>query len=963
MSKDSKLSDMLVNEANKRWDEFCNASENAGVSIIYPPEIISEIKRVFSFSDFVAKTCIRNPEMPDNLIRTGDLQKTYKQGDYYNKLETYISEFAENQAALQSSIQQILRRFRCREMVRIAWRDLAGHADLSETMADLSDLADSCIEHALSLLYRWECEKSGVPFGTDGSQQHLVVLGMGKLGAYELNFSSDIDLIFAYPEHGETKGAKSVTNEQFFSKLCRDMIKLLGANTPDGIVFRVDMGLRPFGEAGPLVMNFDNLETYYENQGREWERYAWIKARVAAGDKQAGKRLLARLNPFIYRRHLDFGVYDSLRDMKQKISLEVKRKGMEDNIKLGPGGIREIEFFGQIFQLTRGGISPVLQERRIQNVLKILVRENCIEQKECDELQAAYVFLRNTEHRLQEVSDKQTHKLPSDPLGKERLAASMGFDSPAELMSQLEKYMENVHCHFTNLLGTENDTKNCDTETESELKALWNDTTEAEHSKDILEYAGFGNPDDVIQLLNYLNDNLVSTKISREGRERIDRLVPLVIRQAGRSEQPVLCLTRIINLIIAVKTRTSYISLLLENPGALAHLIKLANTSSWILAYLTSHPATLDELLDPRSLYFPPKKPDLEREIHRRLEQIPVSDLEYRMDALRVFKQVNILRVAAADITNTIPLMRISDHLSYIAEVVLNEVVEMAWAHLVEKHGEPTCCIKDGVCEKGFAVIAYGKLGGIELGYASDLDLVFLHAGTEGETKGEWPIDNAQFFTRLGQRVVHILTAHTPAGTLYEADMRLRPSGSGGILVSHAESFREYQVKKAWTWEKQAIIRARAVSGDSSLADFFENIRKQVLTQSRNKAGLQKDVSTMRERMRKEHLDSTPGIFDLKQGRGGIVDIEFFIQYLVLLNSHEHPKLVRWTDNVRLIGTLAETGIIDYITAYILRKAYLIYRSMGHRLNLQEKPATVPENRFRRLRKKVKQIWELYLFH
>ncbi len=959
MNTDSKFSDLLVNEANKRWDEFCDALERADISITYPDEIISEMKRVFGFSDFVAKSCARNPEMPCNLIRSGDIQRTYKQGEYYNKLKTYISD--QPQVSLQSSIQQILRRFRCREMVRIAWRDIAGRADLSETMADLSDLADSCIEHALSLLYQWECEKSGVPFGTDGSQQHLVVLGMGKLGAYELNFSSDIDLIFAYPEPGETKGAKSVTNEQFFSKLCRDLIKVLGANTPDGIVFRVDMGLRPFGESGPLVMNFDSLETYYETQGREWERYAWIKARVAAGDKQAGNRLLKRLNPFIYRRHLDFGVYESLRDMKQKISMEVKRKGMEDNIKLGPGGIREIEFFGQIFQLARGGIIPVLQERRIQEVLKILARENCIKQNECNELEAAYVFLRNTEHRLQEVSDKQTHKLPDDLLGKERLAASMGFDTPAAFTSHLEKYMENVHCHFTSLLKTENDTKNGDTETENELKALWNGMTETEHSKNILADAGFIIPGSVIGLLDSLHDNLASTEISRKGRERIDKLVPLVLKQAGKSEQPAICLVRVINLITAVKTRTSYISLLLENPCALAHLIELANTSSWILAYLASHPATLDELVDPRSLYFPPEKSALEKDIHHRLEQIS-DDLEYQMDALRIFKQVNTLRVAAADITNTIPLMRISDHLSNIAEAVLNEVVELAWAHLVEKHGEPTCCLKDGVCEKGFAVIAYGKLGGIELGYSSGLDVVFLHAGTDGETKGgNWPIDNAQFFTRLGQRVVHILTAYTPTGTLYEADMRLRPSGSGGILVSHVDSFWEYQVKKAWTWEKQAIIRARAVSGDNSLANVFEDIRKQVLTQPRNKAELRKEVSNMRERMRKKHLDRKPGIFDLKQGVGGIVDIEFLIQYLVLLNSHKHPQLVKWTDNVRLIGTLAETGIIEDVTAYILRKAYLIYRSVGHRVNLQEKPATVPGNRFSRLRKKVEEIWASFI--
>lgn len=946
---------------NKKWDEFGNASQNAGISIKYSPEIISALKHVFVFSDFIAKACIRNPGMLDSLIRSGDLQRKYKQDEYYDNLKKHL-EYPKSDIRFPiSDIQSLVRHVRCREMVRIAWRDLAGWADLSETMADLSAFADSCIEHVLSLLYQWQCAKSGIPFGSGGTQQHLVVLAMGKLGACELNFSSDIDLIFAYPETGETKAAKSVSNEEFFVRLCRDLIKVLGANTWDGIVFRVDMGLRPFGKSGPLVMSFDALETYYETQGREWERYAWIKARAAAGDKEAGARLLERLNPFIYRRHLDFGVYESLRDMKDKISLEVRRKGMEDNIKLGPGGIREIEFFGQIFQLTRGGINPGLQERRIRDVLRILVRENFIKQKVCDELEAAYVFLRNTEHRLQEFSDQQIHKLPSDCAAKERLAASMGFDSPASFASQLERHMKNVHSHFVNLLETKNDIKNRGKETENKLKSVWMGLGEPEFCKDVLASVGFDNPDDVLQLLNHLHDDLTSAEICLEGQERIDKLIPLVLTETGRCEQPLLCLTRIIDLIKTVKKRTNYISLLLENPGALAHLITLAGTSSWILTYLTRHPPVLDELLDPRTLYFPPKRAALKKDIRHRLEQIPIHDLEYQMDALRVFKQVNTLRVAAADMTNIIPLMKISDHLSYIAEAVLNEVVELAWDHLVEKHGEPTCYLEGDTCDKGFAVIAYGKLGGFELGYGSDLDLVFLHAGADGETKGGRPIDNAQFFARLGQRVVHILTAHTPVGILYDADMRLRPSGSAGILVCHAESFREYQIRKAWTWEKQALIRARSVSGDISLARRFEDIRKEVLAQPRNKAELQEQVTDMRERMRKELLCREPGIFDLKQDTGGIVDIEFLVQYLVLLKSHEYPQLVRWTDNVRLIGVLAETGIIDDITAYILRKAYLIYRSIGHRLNLQEKTASVPENRFGSLRKKVGEIWELYL--
>ncbi|QTA92765.1 bifunctional [glutamate--ammonia ligase]-adenylyl-L-tyrosine phosphorylase/[glutamate--ammonia-ligase] adenylyltransferase [Desulfonema magnum] len=938
---------------NDKWDEFCVVIGEAGISSPDDPEMTAELERVFAFSDFVTRSCIRNPELLEDLIKSGDLKKTYTAEEYDNKLKAMLSGTED-----EANLGRVLRCVRRREMVRIACRDLSGRADLSETMADLSAFAEACIEHALSFLYEWECSKFGVPTGTDGSQQYLVVLGMGKLGAYELNFSSDIDLIFAYSEPGETIGGPAcVTNEEFFVRLCRRLLNVLGATSADGIVFRTDMGLRPYGESGPLVMNFDAMETYYQMQGREWERYAWIKARVVAGDKIAGAGLLKSLNPFIYRRYLDFGVFESLREMKQKISLEVRRKGMKDNIKLGPGGIREIEFFGQIFQLIRGGVVHSLQERGIQNILRILVRENHIEQNVCDELEAAYIFLRNTEHRLQEFSDQQTHQLPSDAPGQERLSGAMGFSDREAFASHLETHMENVHRHFNTLLETKASEKG-DEKTENDLEAVWLNLTEQEHSREVIKAAGFENPDEVLQLLNHLHDDLDTVTITREGRERIDKLVPLILRQISMSEPSAPGLNRIIELIKTVKKRTSYISLLLENPAALNHLIRLANSSSWIMSLLARHPVLLDELLDSRTLYVPPGRPELENEIRHRLEQISPDDLEWHMEELRIFKQTNTLRVAAADITEALPLMRVSDHLSSIAETVLNKVVELAWNHLVEIHGEPTCYLGQDTFERGFAVIAYGKLGGLELGYDSDLDLVFLHAGTDDQTiGGKRPTENSHFFGRLGQRVIHILTAPTSAGLLYEADMRLRPSGKSGVLVCHIEGFRDYQFNEAWTWEKQAIIKARAIIGSPRMIRRFEEIRTEVLARPRDKAKLREEVMSMRDTMRKELLKYDPETFDLKQGPGGMVDIEFLVQYLVLLKSHEHPELLEWTDNVRLIGTLAKTGIIDDITAYFLRKAYLTYRTVGHRLSLRKRPAKVPESQFRELREKVKEIY------
>lgn len=948
---------VLRENANTKFEAFCTATKDANLSLPDEPEFLDLLKRVFTFSDFISKICIRSPEVFIDLLESGDLQKKIDANAYDSKLESHLFGIKDD-----AQLSARLRRFRRREMLRIAWRDLAGWADLSETMADLSALADACIDQAVSFLHEWQCAENGVPTGDDGSEQHLVVFGMGKLGGLELNFSSDVDLIFTYPETGATRDtSEPISNGEFFLRLCRRLIKTISTNTPDGFVFRVDTDLRPFGENGPLVMSFNAMEEYYQAQGREWERYAWIKARVVAGDKSAGEQLLERLKPFIYRRYLDFGAFESLRNMKQKISLEVKRKGIADNIKLGPGGIREVEFFGQIFQLIRGGVTPSLQERSIQKVLGVLAHEDYIHRNVCDELTSAYIFLRTTEHRLQEFSDQQTHRIPSDPAAKVRLAASLGFDSPESFDRCLEKHREIVNEHFSKLLGTKDPepTDKQGREIDAGLEAVWKDLVEDDLRRKILETAGYAQPDAVKPLLDYLRNHTATRSLTSDGRNRLDELMPVMLKEIGRSERPIVVLNRIVDLIKIVEQRTNYLSLLLENPTAIVHLVKLANASPWIISFLSHHPVLLDELLDPRTLYRPPEKSELLTEIRRRLDPMAPHDLEYQIQELCIFKQVNTLRVAAADVTGALTLMRTSDHLTEIAETVLNQVVELAWNHLIEKHGTPTCRLNNKAIGRGFSVIAYGKLGGIEFGYGSDLDMVFLHAGTEGQTLGgPSPIDNQQFFARLGQRVIHILTTHTPVGMLYEPDMRLRPSGSSGILVSHIDGFKDYQMNKAWTWEHQALIKARPISGDETMAQRFEQIRNTVLAQPRDEETLRGEVVGMRERIRRELLKPETGFFDVKQDTGGIVDIEFLVQYLVLFNSWEYRELLRWTDNVRLLETLNETGIIDDYSAHILKVTYLTYRATVHQLNLQEKPAKVSEDRFRGLRKNVEAIWK-----
>ena len=951
------LPDILVQDLERKWEAFRQSSATNQVNLPKDRQVLKALQHVFAFSDFVAKNCTRNPLLLTDLICSGDIQRRYSKNTLDQKIKKALID-----ARDEESLILILRAVRCREMTRIAFRDLAGWSNFAETVSDLSALADACLEHSAAILFDELVETLGAPTADDGSLQRLVILGLGKLGAQELNFSSDVDLIFTYPKAGHTRGAsRSISNDDFFTRLCRRLIKAIGQPTPEGFVFRTDMRLRPYGENGPLVMHFDAMENYYERQGREWERYALIRARVVAGDKRAGNHLLERLNPFIYRRYLDYGAYDSLREMKRMISLEVKRKGMNRDIKLGKGGIREIEFFGHMFQLIRGGVTPDLQQRSIQKVLKILARDRHIPSEVSNELAAAYVFLRNAEHRLQEFADQQTHDLPVNEPHQMRLAASMGFTDAGEFLSQLDQHRSNVHRHFQILLEA-GDEPSQQSNLEERLQGIWQGVIRNSQAEITLTEIGFDQPREVLRLLDYLRNALGSNQLGDKGRRRLEKLIPKVLQEVGAGNRSETVLGRIIDLIKSIGGRISYLALLLENLLVLTHLIQLAGASPWIASFLSQHPVLLDELLDPRTLYKPPEVGQIRVDLKRRLRSAPSDDLEYQIEQLCVFKEINVLRVAAADVSGALPLMRVSDHLSGIAETLLTEVVQVAYDHLRKTLGAPSCELNGITCEKGFAVIAYGKLGGLELGYGSDLDLVFLHSGTREKTKGgQQAIDSAQFFNRLGQRVINILTAHTRAGKLYEIDMRLRPSGGSGVLVSHAEAFRDYQQNSAWTWEHQALIKARPILGDSMLTGHFTTTRKDVLSRPRQKSDLQQEVVGMRDRMRKELLKPEKGVFDLKQDTGGMVDIEFLVQYLVLLKSYKYPELQKWTDNVRLIQELITTGAIDEYTAHILKHAYLIYRAAAHQASLQQKPAKAPDEKFSHLRSRVEKIWSTFL--
>ncbi|MGY4878482.1 bifunctional [glutamate--ammonia ligase]-adenylyl-L-tyrosine phosphorylase/[glutamate--ammonia-ligase] adenylyltransferase [Vreelandella aquamarina] len=918
--------------------------------------------RVITISTFALDTLVRTPSLLLELDIAGELDSTPDRETQASWLAERLAE-ADDEAAMH----QAIRRFRRGRMLGIAWRDLnrpEGYT-MWDTAAAVTMLAELCLEAALGWLETFLSPRWGHPaLRADGSEQRLVVLGMGKLGAGELNLSSDIDLIFAFPENGDTTGGrKSLEHQEYFTKLGQKLIAALDAMTADGFAFRVDMRLRPLGDGGPLVGSFAALSAYYQDQGREWERYAMLKARPVAGDLDAGNELLASLRPFVYRKYLDFGAIESLRELKAMINREVKRKGIESNIKLGPGGIREVEFVVQAFQLIRGGRDTELQVTSLRTALKRLPDLGLLPPEVVNELLPDYMFLRDLEHILQGLEDRQTQRLPDDNLDRERVALALDSEDWPAVMSQLDEARSRVRRHFDAVIADPED--DVDTTNDSHNQALeqwrllWRGELEQEVAEASLSQAGFAQPAEALKRLQRLYHSRQVQSMQRIGFERLDALMPLLLDALAQSDSPDTALPRVQPLLEAVLRRTAYLALLRENPHALEHLMRLCSGSPWIAEQLARYPILLDELLTPDSLYTPADKARLGDELRQTLNRIPEDDEEALLEALRVFKHAQTLHVAASDIAGTRHLMKVSDYLTYIAEVILEAVLAMAWKHLTRKHGTPPGMQQE---RPDFLIVGYGKLGGIELGYGSDLDLVFLHdSDGKGATDGPRPIDTPVFFTRLGQRIIHLLTAVTPAGSLYEVDMRLRPSGNAGLLVTSLEAFADYQRDNAWTWEHQALVRARVVAGSESLADKFNALRGTILAQPRDREALRDEVVKMRHRMRDHLASKKADTFNLKQDAGGMVDIEFLCQYAVLAFAHQTPALLTYSDNMRILETLEENDYLSKEEATRLRDTYLAYRSKTHRAALTGEKAVLEGDAFMSERDAVTRLWERFL--
>lgn len=945
-----------------KWDERLKALK---LDMTQTPEFHASIVRVWCSSQFVAESCTRNPELLIDLVESGDLTAKYHDNCYAEKL---AHRSVEAQAELspgtvcmpqacreQARLMTTLRNFRRREMVRIAWRDLAGWAELSETLSDLSHLADACIQYALDFLYLEACELRGTPLLSDGSPQQIVVLGMGKLGAYELNYSSDIDLIFAYAEDGVLQDRKETSYGEFFTKLCRNLVKVLDESTVDGFVFRTDIRLRPYGDSGPIIMTFDGMENYYQTQAREWERYAMIKVRQVAGDFKIGAQLMALFRPFVYRRYLDYGAFEELRSLKAQITQELRRKDRLENIKLGPGGIREIEFIGQAFQLIRGGNDKALQIRPILDVLQLLGERELLPQQDADQLKRSYRFLRRVENHIQQYQDQQTHDLPTDSLAQLSLAYSLNYADWTSFKHDLDKVRAQVHEVFDQVFSlSKQDGAN------QHSQKIWACVADDAELTNHLKECGIHDADLLLMTIKDFKKSAAIRRLTAKGAGVMDRLMPQLIETVQQADNPDETLLRILVLFEAVAGRNVYLSLLSENPNALSQLIKLSSASPWICDYLSKYPVLFDELLDTRSLYEPLKKSGLDQQLNVLLAQIEGQDLEQLMVVLRQFKQLNVLRVAAADIMGAIPLMVVSDYLTYIAESIVSHVVERAWLMLTEKHGFPPGTDNTSI---GFAVLGFGKMGGIELGYGSDLDMVFLYDCKDGNlmTDGAKPISSAQFYGRLGLKVRHILDTKMLSGVLYEVDMRLRPNGDSGLLVSHINAYEDYLKNQAWTWELQALVRGRFITGDPQLKAQYEAIRRRILTLPRDTAALKKEVREMREKMREALAAKDKDQFDLKQSKGGIADIEFIVQFGVLDQAAKNVALTTYTDNIRLLEGLQQQGFMSKADAELLKTAYCTYRDFGHKQVLQGDKAVIAESEVAKMSAQVERIWHDYM--
>lgn len=928
------LSPELYDDASAYYERLKMRADADDMAVF---ESIDYLHYVLGMSDFIAKTLIQYPHECAAIIREGALDSEIYSLDPSDAVDSVIVT-----GLSDVELKKRLRVLRRTRMVPIAIRDLTGRSDIEETFVALSNLAEVIVIKTIKVVREAMARSFGEAYDEKGQVMPLLILGMGKLGGGELNFSSDIDLVCCYPYDGMTQGgARSISHQEYFSKIVQKLSNLLSDVTVDTFCYRIDLRLRPFGDAGPLVSSFDALSVYYETQGRTWERYALVKAKLLGDFRQWGSygdELIELLRPFVYRRYLDYGAIESLRKLKHMIEAEVRRRQLNDNFKLGAGGIREIEFIAQVFELMRGGRIPELAERSLRKTLKFLGKLQLLPEDVCAMLDDYYIYLRRLENIIQEIGDQQTQTLPVKDKDRMRVTIAMNKNSWYELVTELNMIMERVHDEFVRVIR---DDESENKEEASQNLELWESNLSVDEMEQTL-LPLLKNKDgakDMATAIVALKHTLSRLPVGPVGRKTLVSLMPKVIRLVASEDNAGRLFAKVATLIERVALRTTYLQLLSENAAACRRLISLLNENEFAGTLISAHPILLDELIAPHYFKAPPKPHEFLAWLREKLMRIDPDDLEEQMEELRLFKKIMVLRIAMSDRAESLPLMKISDSLTWLAEAIVREISILSWNQTQKRFGVPH---GTSIADPGFAIIGYGKLGGLELGYKSDLDMVFIRDDNDdGVTDGEHSVPNAMFYQRLVQRLLHLSTTRMSGGTLYELDMRLRPDGDSGLLVTDISGFGDYQKNRAWTWEHQALVRARAISGSKSVIDKFNKIRDDVLRTHRDEDKLRQDVMDMRRKMR-SHLDkSSSTLFDLKHGAGGMVDIEFIAQYLLLREAPHHPDMVLWSDNVRIFDECERFNILSSKNVQALKNAYLAIRGYYHRLSLADLPRIV----------------------
>ncbi len=929
------------------WQAYQIRAHTNQVRIPQDSSFLHALWLVLASSDYATHQFCLQPDLPINIAQEKHQQYT---ADFFKQeWLSFVDDIHD-----ESSLMKALRQFRHKAITRIIWRELNHLCTFEEHLQELSDFADVCVQVTTDFLYDKACEQWGIPVNDKGESQPFVVIAVGKLGAQELNLSSDIDLIFAYPEEGTTSGPqRNITNQQFFTKIGQQLIKTLANITDDGFVFRVDMRLRPHGHSGNLVLTFNAIENYYQYQGRDWERYALIKARVITGTAPIAQKLLALLHPFVYRRYLDYGAFESLREMRDLVAAEVKRKPIKRNIKQGPGGIRQIEFLAQAFQLIRGGQHPQFQHPKLLIILKRINESGLLDDATCRDLEKAYIFLRQSEHRLQLMQDQQTHELPKTPLDRARLYFTMGFLSWAEYRVVLKRHTHHVETYFNTISSTPAAEKEVNIP-KNEFDFIWSSLHEPDNLS-MLESVGYQNPREIQQMLLNFKESRTCQNLKKHASKRLDKIMPVLILMIAKEDNPVLVMTRMLRLMQSIARRSAYLSLLLEKPKALAYLIKVAKTSEWILGQLCSYPVLLDELLSPPSLEEITDKKHLEEALNQRIGWLSLNDLEGQMDHLRQFKSACYLHVALLEMDKNQNNINVPLVLNNIAEIILHKVYDLSLDFMINHYQlqETQETLKAKI---PFGIIAYGKLGAQELSYQSDLDLVFLYQtfDKKGLKSASKTMAYEEYSLRLAQRIIHMLSTHTSAGTLYDVDVRLRPGGSAGLLVSHFDAFNKYLHTQAWTWEHQALVKARLVIAPSTLYSEFEALRGAILTQVRNPLLLTKDIDLMREKMHEGHRYNKN---EIKMVKGGLADIDFIAQYFLLLYANTTPSLINLRSSLEIVEELRAKERIPKENAILLIAALTCYQKHIRRKIFDRELSLDEDNEVKNYVQQVSQLW------